>query len=376
MEERVTDPAPGATLAPVSPMPDLAARRAARARRRGDPERRVLAEVERAGQALGLRGHRVLVAASGGLDSTVLADALARGAGRGGYGVVLGHVHHGLRGAEADADQAAVEALAERLGVPCAAERIDPAALREGVGSRQRPTLQEAARSLRYAALDRLAAALGADRVATAHHADDQAETVLLRLLRGTGPDGLGGIPERSPDGRVLRPLLRLARADLEAYARARGLAWREDASNASSSYRRNRLRHRWLPGLARAFNPRLLRAIADLAEAQRRDSEWIRGSVEREARARFRCEGPWIRIETTGWDTLPEALSRRLAREALRRAGAARGVERVHLERMGQLLVNPSPPKTIELPGGLRLRSARDGVWLGPLPSSGETVC
>ena len=345
-------------------------------RSRNDPERRVRTELERAIECLGLRGRTLLAAASGGLDSTVLADALARGAGLGGYRVVVGHVHHGLRGAEADADQAAVAALAEGLGLPFGVERIDPAAQREGHKSRARPTLQEAARALRYAALERLAGALGADRIATAHHADDQAETVLLRLFRGTGPDGLGGIPERSPDGRIVRPLLRLTRAELEAYARARGLVWREDASNASPRYARNRLRQRWLPGLVRAFNPRLLRAIADLAEAQRRDSEWIRGCVEREAHIRFRCEGEWLRIEAEGWTELPEALARRLAREALVRAGAARGVERVHLERMQGLLVNPLPPRVIELPGGLRLRSARDGAWLGPLPSSGETVC
>jgi len=344
-------------------------------RRRGDPERRVRAEIERAADALALRGHTVLAAVSGGLDSTVLADALAQATRRGGYRLALAHVHHGLRGADADADQAWAAELAARLRVPFRAVRVDPAACRAAGTGRARPTLQEAARSLRYEALAEMAAALGAGRIATAHHADDQAETVLLRLLRGTGPDGLGGIPERSPDGRIVRPLLRLARADLEAYARARGLAWRDDASNASPRYTRNRLR-RWLPGLARAFNPRLLRAIADLAEAQRRDSEWIRGEVEREARLRFRGEGNWLRIDTVGWSGLPQALSRRLAREALVRGGAARGVERVHLERMIEMFSNPRPPRVVQLPGGLRLCSRRDGTWLGPLPGDRETVC
>ena len=372
---RVTQAAPGATLASVSAFPQPGAERRRRARG-PDPERQLLAALERSAESLELRGHGLLVAASGGLDSTVLADGLARGAARGGYRVALGHVHHGLRGAEADADQAAVAAEAERLGVPFAAERIDPAALRRGASSRDRPTLQEAARHLRYAALERLARQLGADRIATAHHADDQAETVLLRLLRGSGPDGLGGIPERSRDGRIVRPLLGVSRAELEAYARARGLRWREDSSNTSPHYARNRLRERWLPGLARAFNPRLLRAIADLAEAQRRDSEWIRGCVEREARARFRREGAWLRISTESWQELPEALARRLAREALVRAGAARHVERVHLERMLALLGDPLAARAIELPTGLRLCCARGEARLGPLPTPGETVC
>jgi len=345
-----------------------------------DPVRRVRAEVAGAAERLDLRGHTVVVAASGGLDSTVLAHALAESAGQGGFRVALAHVHHGLRGDEADADQAAVEGLAERLGIPCGVERIAPQALREGVSSRDRPTVQEAARWLRYEALGRLAARWGAERIATAHHADDQAETVLLRLLRGSGPDGLGGIPERSRDGRIVRPLLGLPRSALRAYAERAGLAWREDGSNASPRYARNRLRHTWIPGLAADFNPRLLRALADLAEAQRRDSEWIRGCVEREVRARFAEEGSWLRIDTKDWPSLPEALSRRLIREALVRAGVGRHVERIHLERVAAFLAQPRAGRRIDLPGGIELRWTRAGALLGPLgPGSagrGETVC
>jgi tRNA(Ile)-lysidine synthase len=346
---------------------------------RGDPVRSVERELERAAVQLDLRGHTVLAAVSGGLDSTVLADALAAIAARGEFALAIGHVHHGLRGAESDADEAAVAALAERLGAPFAAERVAPETLREDTSSRQRPTLQEAARTLRYAALDRLAHRLGAQRIATAHHADDQAETVLLRLFRGTGPDGLAGIPERSPDGRIVRPLLRLSRAELEAYARARALAWREDSSNASGDYARNRLR-RWLPALASELNPRWLRAIADLTEAQRRDSEWIRARVANEASARFTTEGSWLRIDAKDWGALPEALSRRLAREALARAGSARHVERVHLERISRFLCDATPGRRIELPGSLELRCERAGFRLGPSgadsASKGEIVC
>jgi tRNA(Ile)-lysidine synthase len=348
--------------------------------RRPDPVRRVVREVARAAGRLDLPGHTVVVAVSGGLDSTVLAHVLVAGALRGGFRVAIAHVHHGLRGAEADADQASVEALAGDLGVPFAAERIAPQALREGIPSRRRPTLQEAARELRYAALGRLAAGWGAERIATAHHADDQAETVLLRLLRGSGPDGLGGIPERSRDGRIVRPLLRVPRSELACYARQVGLTWREDSSNASERYTRNRLRRGWIPGLAAEFNPRLLRALADLAEAQRRDSEWIRGRVEREVRARFSDEGSWLRIDTKDWQMLPEALSRRLVRAALIRAGAGRHVERVHLERVLSFLARPSPGRRIELPGGLEVRWTMSGARLGPLsPDSagrGENVC
>jgi tRNA(Ile)-lysidine synthase len=212
-----------------------------------------------------------------------------------------------------------------------------------------------------------MAAAAGADWIATGHNADDQAETVLLRLLRGTGPDGLGGIPERSPDGRILRPLLGVPRAEIEAFARARDLAWREDASNASDAYARNRLRRHWLPELAAAFNPQLLRKLAGLAEAQRRDAEWIESWVQGEAGRRFEEADGRVRIDAKGWGELPEALSRRLARRALRRAGRGRDVTRAHLVRMDAFLREGRPGTAIELPGGLELARGREGFVLGP---------
>jgi tRNA(Ile)-lysidine synthase len=327
---------------------------------------------------LELAGRRVLVAVSGGVDSVVLLQALHELGREPGAGPTLavGHVHHGLRGAEADADQACAAGHAERLGLPFAALRVDPAQARAGRPSRDRPTLQEAARALRYRALGELAGKVGAERLATAHTLDDQAETVLLRLLRGTGPDGLAGIPERSPDGRVVRPLLRICRAEIEAFARERRLYWREDATNAELRFARNRLRRRWLPGLAREFNPQLLRAIGNLAEAQRQDSAWIETSVEREQAARFSEEGGWLRIDARGWQALPEPLARRLARAALSRCGSGRLVTRVHLERMGAFLAGARPGTVLELPGGLSLYRDRRGHRLGPLPARPRHAC
>jgi tRNA(Ile)-lysidine synthase len=326
-------------------------------------------EVDRAVEALGLAR---LVAASGGVDSTVLACALGEIARQRRLELVIGHVNHGLRGAASDADEQAVRDLAASLGAPVEVVAAHPRGLRSGRSSRERPTLQEAARTLRYRALRSMATRLGAERIATAHNADDQAETLLLRLLRGTGPDGLGGIPERSPDGVIVRPLLRVPRAEIEAYARARKLAWREDASNHSLDYTRNRLRHHWLPGLQREFNPRLLRVVADLAEAQRRDSEWIEAQVEREAGLRLRSDGEWLRIDAMDWSQLPEALARRLVRRALRRCGAGRHASRVHLERMGEFLRAGRVGSHIEIPGGLRLERDAVGCRLGPAAPRG----
>jgi tRNA(Ile)-lysidine synthase len=314
----------------------------------------------------GLAGRRVHVACSGGVDSTVLLHGLDRLAGRFALRLSVGHVHHGLRGAEADADLEAVERLAAKLGTPFEATRLAPGSLEPAGPSRTRPTLQEAARSARYAALRGQAGRLGAEHLVTAHTRDDQAETVLLRLLRGASVDGLGGIPERSADGWIVRPLLGVGRDEIEEYARAAGLAWREDGSNASRSYARNRLRHDWLPGLERAFNPRLSRALADLAEAARRDGEWIAAEVEETKRRWTRRDesGAWIAAEP--WPSLPEAIARRVVRSLLREQGGARDVSRTHLLRTLTFLRRARPGTAIELPGNLRLARTADGFRLG----------
>jgi tRNA(Ile)-lysidine synthase len=326
----------------------------------------LLRALESAVRRLGLPGRGVLVAVSGGVDSTVLLHGLASLPQRLGLRLAAGHVNHGLRAAESDADEALAGELAGRLGVAFRACRVRPERLREGASSRARPTLQEACRRLRYDALAAQAAELGLERLATAHTADDQAETVLLRLLRGSAGDGLAGIPERSSDGRVVRPLLAATRAEILDYAGRHGLAWREDPSNHSEVYARSRLRTRWLPGLARDFNPGLLRSLGRLAEAQRRDAEWMESLVEREAQERFRVEADTIWIEPAGWSELPEALAYRLARWALRRAGIARDVSNIQLSRVVRFLGGAVPGRAIELPGHLVLAREPSGFRLG----------
>jgi len=328
----------------------------------------LIGETKRFVDAFGLSGRKVLVAVSGGLDSSALAHALLEIAGEKCLKVSIGHVNHGLRGEESEADQAAVFELADQLGVPALCRQIEPEQLRVGCSSRARPTLQEAARKLRYRALREMIVEAGCEHLATAHNANDQTETVLLRVFRGSGPDGLGGIPERSADGVVVRPLLRVSRPAIEAYAAERKISWREDRSNRSVAYARNRLRLRWLPGLTGDFNDQLLMAVGNLAEAQRRDSEWIGALVEREAATRFTPEGCWLRTRAEGWDELPEALARRLARWGLRRCGGERDATRVHLERMLGFLRTAHSGARLELPGGARLERDREGFLLGPI--------
>jgi tRNA(Ile)-lysidine synthase len=320
----------------------------------------LLAPLAAALVALDCAGCTLLVGASAGIDSTVLAHAVHALAGPLALRPALGHVHHGLRGAEADADEAFVQSLGAALGVPVLTRQVAPRRLREGGPSRTRPTLQEAARRLRYDALFEMAAQVGAERIATAHTLDDQAETVLLRLLRGTGPSGLGGIPERSPDGRVVRPLLAVSRAEIERFASARGLLFREDASNRDPAYARARLRRDWLHGLGEAFNPQWLRAIGDLAEAQRKESEWIEQRVAQEAEARLRRDGEGWTLASAGFEALPVALARRLLRRLLVEAGAGRDLSRRHLERTLRFAFGGRSGARLELPGGLVLTRGR----------------
>lgn len=351
---------------------------ASEAHRRGrrSPARPAL--LRRLDAALGpldVAGRAVAVACSGGVDSTALVVALVERARRHRLRVSIAHVNHSLRGVEADLDEAAVAALAEKLGVPFASARVEPRAARaQAVSSRARPTVQEAARRLRERALRRLAGELGAGRIATAHTADDQAETVLLRLLRGVGPAGLGGIAPHSEDGVFVRPLLRASRAEVLAYAAARGLLWREDPSNADRHYARSRLRHDWLPGLRAAFNPGLLRALGDLAEAAREEAGWIDALVAEEAGRRFRPvpggDGgeAGLRIEAHGWerDRTPDAFARRLLRRALHQLGSGRDVSRVHLDRALAFLREARPGACLELPAALRLLRDARGFRLG----------
>lgn len=189
---------------------------------------------------------RIVAGVSGGVDSVVLLRLLHEA----GFRVGVAHVNYGLRGEESDADEAFVRALADELGVPCF---VREATLPEGANR------QEAAREARYAFFREVAEAEGAEAVAVGHTQDDQAETVLLHLFRGAGLRGLAGMPAERPltprsAFRLVRPLLGVPRVEVEAHARARGWAWREDASNASAAYRRNALRHRILPLLREQF--------------------------------------------------------------------------------------------------------------------------
>jgi tRNA(Ile)-lysidine synthase len=280
-------------------------------------------------------GLRLAVGVSGGADSVALLRALAARSGELGLVLHAAHLHHGLRGAEADADLAFVRALTAKLGLPFHEAQVDTVA----EAREKRETVEEAARRLRYSWFRQLLASGEVEAVATAHTRDDQAETVLAKFLRGAWTEGLSGIHPvvDFAEGRILRPMLGTTRADVEAYLNGLEQGWREDSSNRHLTFTRNRIRHELLP-LLEGWNPQLREHLAQMAELARDEEDWWQRELARLApqmllpgrpvRGGGRAAGDglpsFLSIEVTRLATLAPALQRRLLRYAAEQLGAA----------------------------------------------------
>ena len=227
------------------------------------------------------RGTRLLCAVSGGADSMCLLHLMKSRETELGIEVFAAHYEHGLRGEESLRDCAFVENWCREKGILCVSEHGDVRAFAKGKSM----GLEEAARELRYAFLQKTAAELGCTRIATAHNADDNAETLLFNLCRGSGAAGLRGIPPVR--GNIIRPLLRCTRAEIEDYLRENHVPHVEDSSNAGEEYSRNRIRHRVTPVL-REINPAFSTAALRTAELMRRDEDCLSAMAEAFIRENF----------------------------------------------------------------------------------------
>jgi len=291
------------------------------------------------------RGARVLAAVSGGADSVCLLLLLKSVAEERGLILSAGHYNHCLRDEESDGDEAFVKDLCERLGVPFFSGRGDVRAEAERTGE----SIEEAARRLRYAFL-REAAAGG--KIATAHTASDNTETILLNLTRGAGTRGLAGIPPVRGD--IIRPMLSLTRPEVEAYLREKGQPCREDSTNASDDYTRNRLRHRVLPVL-REINPALDTLALGSSRVLRADDEYL----TEEAR-RFLAENARDgRVEAEKLAALPFAVASRVVREL-----GGPGLSLSHVESVLALAEGRNPSAETYIPGGRVWREYGDIVF------------
>ncbi|HXV60838.1 MAG TPA: tRNA lysidine(34) synthetase TilS [Vicinamibacteria bacterium] len=310
--------------------------------------RRVSATIER--YEMVSPGERVLVGVSGGADSVALAQVMAEL----GHPLAVAHLNHGLR-SDADQDEIFASALAQRLGVPFVSDRLD--LLLEA--RKNRRSIEDEGHQARYRFFKRSAARLRCTRIAVGHTMDDQAETFLLRLLRGSGTRGLAAAYPKV-DGLIIRPLLEARRSDVEEFLHDRGLTYRQDSSNQDLRFARNRVRHMLLPELRRHFNPRVVEALAGAAALLQDDEGWMErltadalGELARET-----DDGALV-LDVSPLAHHSDAMKRRIVRQALSRVrGHLRNVGRAHVDQVLSLLADGKSGRELHLPGVLVRRS------------------
>lgn len=290
-------------------------------------------------QRLFAAGERVICAVSGGADSMAMLWCLRSLQSELGITVSAAHFDHRLRGAESDRDARFVRDFCQTHDIPLTLGAADVARYAAETGK----SVETAAREKRYAFLEQL----DCDKLATAHTADDNAETVLLHLLRGSGLRGLCGIPPQR--GRIVRPLLSITREEVEHYLRDKGIAWVEDSTNAETDYARNRLRHRIMP-LLRAESPRLSEHLTAQSALLRAEDAFLEEQAAQLLRSAAAGEGEW---RCDAFLSAPDVLQKRALRLLLREY-LPQDVSLAHIKALQALLAAPSPSARCSLPGGL----------------------
>jgi tRNA(Ile)-lysidine synthase len=301
------------------------------------------------------RDELILLGLSGGPDSVALTHALHAVAHSLGSRLAAAHLNHRLRGTESDRDERFVREICLRLGLELIVERAD------GLCP-DTPNLEERARELRHSFLNRTADRLGASHIALAHHADDQAETVLMRLLRGAGMAGLGAMAEAGP-GRLIRPLLGVSRVALLADLDAIGARFVTDSTNLSTTPLRNRVRNELLPMIEREYAPGLRDRLAELSSELRSAHDFLTSIARNELKARLEAGGA---LEIGGFEKLHPGLAAMLIREFVRDGvGNLRRIERAHVEAMRRLCAVGPPNGAFKLPGGWQMRREYQRVFV-----------
>ncbi len=306
------------------------------------------------------KGDKVLVALSGGADSVCLLHALCSLKAELDIKVAAAHLNHMIRGREADSDEAYAAELCTMLGVPFYAERVDVPA----VSKRDCISEELAGRQERYAFFERLSKSHGYTKTATAHNRNDRAETVLMRVIRGTGLDGLGSIKYKRDDG-VIRPLLDVKRADIEKYCQENSLEFCTDSTNAETIYTRNKIRGELIPFIEKNFNPKIIDTLCTFSENCEEDASFINGYAQR---LYDRINSPMPKRKPTVLDIkslqmVDESIQNRLIRIATKEVmGDDYKTGRCHIDAMRALFDKETGAKA-ELPKGLRV-SVKYG-WL-----------
>jgi tRNA(Ile)-lysidine synthase len=331
-------------------------------------------------------GQRLGVAVSGGADSVALLLLLLELREKLGVVLLVVHFNHQLRGRASNSDEKFVAGLAAKHDLAFFVAREDISRK----SKRERANLEDAARRARYAFFERLAGEHQVDKIVVAHTADDQAETVLAHIFRGTGLAGIGGIHPQV--GCVLRPLLAFRRAELRTYLRARHQSWREDATNRDTKRTRARIRLKLVPFLEKQFQRAVVEHLCQLADLAREDNAWLESSAELRLFLNAKeTQGEWRiplrdllaahgkRERSYGLDELwqrsaPQAISKRLIRLLVKRVKPHSGqLSSVHVDAVLRLAEQPDSGKTLPLPGGVEVRRERDSLIFRPGTQRGE---
>ena len=306
---------------------------------------------------------RVVVAVSGGADSCALLVALMDLRAVFDFELQIAHLNHKLRAA-AEEEAGFVRALAEQLGLPCTVGECEVATR----ARKSKQSMEAAARTARYEFLEATAEAVGAPRIAVGHTADDQVETVLLNLVRGSGLRGLAGMPIQR--GRIVRPLLEVTRAETEAFCHQRAIEFRLDESNANLRFARNRIRVGAIPVL-RSIVPSLATCVRRATLMVREDDELLEAIAQRELDDMCSRWSGGAVIDLEYFRRHPRALQRRMLRLALERAqGHRREVEFAHVEAVLEALAGGQTRGGWTIPGGTRIVIAGDTVVITPAAS------
>ena len=270
-------------------------------------------------------GDRVLCAVSGGADSVALLLCLLEIREKLGFTLSVAHFHHGIRGDEADKDEQFVRELCENMSVEYICGKSDVPAYAKQMGY----TLEQAGRILRYDFLE----SLPFDKIAVAHHMDDQAESVLMHIIRGSGTHGISGM--RYMRGKIIRPLLNVRRYEIEHFLCDKGVSFCTDSTNLTEDGTRNKLRLRIIPEITEMINPSFTEALCHMADIVRCDDDYLSGLALQEMKKSRKGDG----FDRNYLSLLPEPVKRRVLRFAMEEAGAYADIEQKHADAVEKLL-------------------------------------